>query len=296
MFQAIAHTIRRRLTSAGFASLALIVLLIGAPIAATPASAHPRRSSSSAQGVGAPYPSVVPRTPIAHASGLFGFLIKITAPQSDATYAQGQTVAAAYSCTALASLSPTECAGPVANGAAIDTSTLGVHTFTVNGQYGSRLKESSTVEYMVTATGKPLPLSLSRIRQTAKIWRTGSALARISAARKRRRPPVGTTFSFSLSQAATVSFTFMKHASGRRLGGKCVAPTPKNRKRRGCTRTVQAGLLTFKGHAGTNRARFDGVLVTRRKLTPGRYTLRAVARALGKSSRTRTASFTIAKG
>lgn len=232
--------------------------------------------------------------PIGHASGLFGFLIKITSPQNDATYAQGQTVAAAYSCTALGSLSPSECTGPVANGAAIDTSTLGVHTFTVSGQYSS-LHETNTVEYMVTATGKPLPLHLSKIRQTAKIWRRGNALARISATRTRKKPPLGTTFSFSLSQAATVSFTFDKHASGRRVGGKCVAPTPKNRKRRGCTRTVKAGLLTLKGHAGANRVRFEGMLVTRQKLTPGRYTLRAVARALGKSSRTRTARFTIVK-
>jgi hypothetical protein len=292
MSQAIAHTIRRRRASAGVASLALAILLIAPPIGAASASTDRQPSSSAARGVGAPHSSGVLSAPIGHASGLFDFLIEITAPQRDATYAQGQTVAAAYGCKALGNLSPSECTGPVANGAPIDTSTLGVHTFTVGAQYGT-LHESNDVEYMVTATGAPLPLNLSKIRQTATIWRTGSALARISSTRTRKRPPLGTTFSFSLSQVATVSFTFIEHAPGRRMGTKCVAPTPKNHKRHGCTRTVTAGLLTFKGHAGANGVRFEGVLVTRRKLTPGRYTLRAVAQALGRRSRTRTARFTI---
>jgi hypothetical protein len=293
MTQAIAHTNRRRRASSVLASFVLTMLL-GASLGAAPASASRPSLSSSGLPSGTPYASGVLRAPIGRASGLFGFLIKITSPQSDATYAQNQAVAAAYTCTALASLSPSECTGPVANGAAIDTSSLGVHTFTVSAQYGT-LHESNTVEYMVTATGAPLPLTLSKIRQTAKVWRTGSALARISATRKRKRPPLGTTFAFKLSQAATVSFTFKKHASGRRVGSRCVAPTSKNRKRRRCTRTVTAGLLTLKGHAGANRVRFEGVLVTHRTLTPGRYTMRAVATALGRRSHARTARFKIVK-
>lgn len=57
--------------------------------------------------------------------------ITITTPPDGAAYAQGTVVNAAYSCTDNES-GLQSCTGDVANGAAIDTGTVGPHTFTVS--------------------------------------------------------------------------------------------------------------------------------------------------------------------
>ena len=137
---------------------------------------------------------------------------------------------------------------------------------------------------------------LSRLSQTAKTWREGKALARITAKRSKKRAPIGTTFSFSLNEPASVTFTFTQPASGRKVGKRCVAPTKKNNKRRHCTRTVIAGTLTFSAHAGTNKVRFEGPLSKHKKLKPGGYTLHITATASGKHSKPATLRFTIANG
>jgi hypothetical protein len=50
--------------------------------------------------------------------------VVVVSPANGATYPQGQVVNAAYSCTAPAGTTVATCAGPVANGTLIDTSTL----------------------------------------------------------------------------------------------------------------------------------------------------------------------------
>ena len=132
---------------------------------------------------------------------------------------------------------------------------------------------------------------ISGLSQTAKRWREGNALARISASKKKL--PLGTTFSFSLNVAARVTFQFTQRASGRRVGKKCVAQTNKNKNKRRCTRTVIAGTLTFSAHAGTNKVRFQGRISKHKKLKPGSYALLVTAAASGKHSATRTLHFTI---
>ena len=76
-------------------------------------------------------------------------VISIAAPADGASYTQGQVVNASYSCT------PAEgaktCAGPVANGAPVDTSTVGSHSFTVNAEDAEGAKASKTVSYTVVA-------------------------------------------------------------------------------------------------------------------------------------------------
>jgi len=66
-----------------------------------------------------------------------------------------------------------------------------------------------------------------------------------------------------------VTFSFTQRVSGRRIGGKCVAQTEKNRDKSACLRTVTAGLLTFTGHSGTNKVAFEGRISTAKKLRPG---------------------------
>src|SRR5205085_916736 len=69
----------------------------------------------------------------------------------------------------------------------------------------------------VTVTAPPAP-TISRLRESAKKWREGRALARVSRA---RRPPVGTTFSFTLNVQASMAITFTQRQPGRRVRGKC---------------------------------------------------------------------------
>jgi hypothetical protein len=137
--------------------------------------------------------------------------------------------------------------------------------------------------------------SISRLKETAKIWREGSALAHVSAGTgKKKRLPVGTTFSFGLNQPASVIFSFTQWASGRKVGKRCVSQTEKNKNRRHCAHTIIAGTLTLSGHAGTNKLRFQGRISRARKLKPGRYKLIVTAtNAAGQRSTPRSLTFTI---
>ena len=82
--------------------------------------------------------------------------ISIVSPTGGGTYTLGQAVAAIYSCTPQEGAGLVECAGPVANGASLDTSTLGPHTFTVNAEDTEGGTNSKTVSYNVLA---PAPSS-----------------------------------------------------------------------------------------------------------------------------------------
>jgi hypothetical protein len=225
--------------------------------------------------------------------------VSISAPVNGATYTQGQVVAAEYSCSTAPGTTVT-CSGPVSPGAAVETGTPGVHTFTISATDSDALNASQSVSYTVVAApvtpvATPLAPILSGLSESAKTWREGSLLAQISGGKgKKRKPPVGTTFSFTLNEPASVTFKFTEPAGGRRVGKQCVAQTNKNKHKRRCTRTVIAGTLTFSGHAGANKLRFEGLISKHRKLKPGSYTLLVTATASGKHSTTRTLRFTIA--
>ncbi|HEY1451317.1 MAG TPA: hypothetical protein VGF47_10215 [Solirubrobacteraceae bacterium] len=143
----------------------------------------------------------------------------------------------------------------------------------------------------------PVAPTLSSLGQTSKTWREGSALAQLSSThgKGKKKLPVGTTFSFKLDQPAQVTFTFTKPAPGRKVGKRCVAQTPKNKRKRRCRRAVTAGTLSFSGHSGTNKVRFQGLISRRKKLKPGSYKLLVTASTAGKRSRTGVLSFTIVR-
>jgi hypothetical protein len=137
------------------------------------------------------------------------------------------------------------------------------------------------------------PAVLSRLSESARRWRRGHHQARIS---KTRRPPVGTTFSFTLNEQAQVSFAFTQQLSGRRVAGRCVRPTKRNASKHRCKRTVTVGTLLIAAHAGVNKVRFEGRLRTQ-TLKPGPYTLVVTAKnSAGKRSAPQQLSFTIVSG
>jgi hypothetical protein len=132
--------------------------------------------------------------------------------------------------------------------------------------------------------------------ESARSWRAGNALAQISKRKHRKKTPIGTTFSFSLDQPASVTLSFITHESGRKVGRRCAAKSRKNAKRKACTRTTTAGTLTFTGHAGVNKVVFQGRVSASQKLRPGRYTLVIGARnSAGQMSTPQELSFTILK-
>jgi hypothetical protein len=76
--------------------------------------------------------------------------VAIAVPVNNATYTQGQIINAGYACqegsggTGIAS-----CSGPVASGAALDTSTPGTHSFTVTATSSDGYTATATAEYNV---------------------------------------------------------------------------------------------------------------------------------------------------
>ncbi len=156
----------------------------------------------------------------------------------------------------------------------------------------------STTTPGTTTAPAPVPAAtraptLTGVSQTHTTWREGSAQATFA---RKQPPPLGTTFSFSLNEPASVELEFTESLSGRKVGKSCVAQTKKNAHKHRCTRTVIAGTLTFSAHAGVNKVHFDGLVSAHKKLEPGTYTLLVTATASGKQSTTSSLHFTIAKG
>jgi hypothetical protein len=232
--------------------------------------------------------------------------IAITTPANGAAYAQGQSVAASYSCMPAGGQTVSSCSGLVAAGASIGTAELGAHTFTVEAHDTDGGSATRTVNYTVVpvaegsrpgGTSTPLPPTISGVSQSHARWRDGGRTAMLSSAHKAHKPhkpPVGTTFSFTLNEAASVSLTFTHQQAGRKLGSRCVAQTRRNRSKHACKRTVTAGVLTFAAHAGLDKISFQGLLTHATTLPRGTYTLTLQAtNPTGQRSAPSRLSFTV---
>jgi hypothetical protein len=167
-------------------------------------------------------------------------------------------------------------------------------------QSGYRLLLSATVQSTSTTTTGTTPTRstptgtpprLTNVKQSNRVWRVGKRLTSVS---RRRKPPVGTIFSFSLNEQASVSFRFTRRVPGRKAGHTCVARTRRNRHGKSCKRTVTAGALSFAGHSGTNNVSFQGRISRSKRLKPGRYRLIIIAtNAAGARSKPVSLSFMI---
>jgi streptogramin lyase len=144
------------------------------------------------------------------------------------------------------------------------------------------------------ATFKTLALpAISSASVSPKTWRRGSALPKIA---KRKRAPLGTRITFTVSRAVPVELRFFAKLRGRKSGKKCRRPTRRNRRAKRCTRLVSKGTLSFATHSGKNTVRFQGRISAKKRLAPGRYQLKIVtADPTIKQNASRTTSFTIAR-
>jgi hypothetical protein len=103
----------------------------------------------------------------------------------------------------------------------------------------------------------------------------------------------GTTFRYSLSEAATVTFAIERRTSGRKVKGRCRAKTRANARRPRCARFRRIGSFDARAAAGANGTPFSG-RINSRPLKPGRYrALLGGVDAAGNRSPRATASFTV---
>ncbi|HWF72274.1 MAG TPA: right-handed parallel beta-helix repeat-containing protein, partial [Solirubrobacteraceae bacterium] len=152
--------------------------------------------------------------------------------------------------------------------------------------------ESASHLPLIVCSPAPALLVVSAVSQSASKWLESNHLATITKAH--RKLPVGTTFKFTLSEAATVKLSFEQSVTGRKAGKKCVAKSKHNAKKHRCTITTTAGTLRIAGHAGTNRVRFYGRISAHKKLRLGTYTVAITASTAGYTSKPARLKFTIA--
>jgi hypothetical protein len=133
-------------------------------------------------------------------------------------------------------------------------------------------------------------LTITNPAQSHQRWRRGHRAASIA-----RRAPVGTTFSFTLSKKARVRVLFTQSARGRRVHGRCVAPTHANRHRRLCRRSLLRGAVVFAAHAGLDRIRFQGIVASGATLPTGNYVATITAAAGREASNAVRLHFTIVR-
>ncbi len=156
---------------------------------------------------------------------------------------------------------------------------------------GTSFGADQTFRTPATTTAPPV---ISNAAQSNHSWREGTRLASFS--RRRKLPPLGTVFSFTLNEPASMSFAFTQRVRGRNAIGKCVAETRKNHGEHACKRSVSRGTLSFTGRAGKNNVSFQGRISPTEKLKPGRYTLVITAtNAAGQHSGANQLSFTVVK-
>jgi hypothetical protein len=113
--------------------------------------------------------------------------------------------------------------------------------------------------------------------------------------KKRKRPERGTTFRYTLSEAASVKIVIAQLLPGRRSGRRCVAPSHKLREAKKCTQVLTRGTLKRTSHAGVNHVPFSGRIGSK-PLKPGRYTATLTATAAGRNSRPQSLSFKVVRG
>jgi Glycine rich protein len=147
--------------------------------------------------------------------------ITISTPEDGAQYTQGQAVNVGYACFPGEGTSLKSCTGPVPNGAALDTTTLGVHTFTVGAEDIDKGRVSMDVSYTVVASTpasaqRPNTKLVSHPKKTIKT--------------KKKKVKVRFTFSSDVG-GATFECKLDKHAFAR-------CPSPKSYK-------VKRGKHTF---------------------------------------------------
>lgn len=219
-------------------------------------------------------------------------------PRPAIAWRQGSTATVSFSCEDEGGVVES-CIGTQPNGAALDTSKVGTHTFTVTATDDSGNTATKSASYDVeaappaptepvppTARNVPPPAPkdlvapvLSKVKLSAKSFkaaRSGPSTVVPTPTKKGKLPRLkaGTRITLTLTEAATIRGTLI---------------VPKKGKKKAKT----AGSFTQAVAAGSSRFDFTG-RVSGKKLKPGKYALQLVAvDAAGNASKVAALSFTI---
>jgi hypothetical protein len=227
-----------------------------------------------------PAPPAGASVPCLQQVGSGGAPVAVTAPVSGLSPATTYTVAlVATSAQGSSSGAPMTFPTP-GSGAGADT-TLRVTDLTLSPAHFRRGTHAATLATHARAGARRASAS------------GGSGARAGSSARKDM--PIGTTISFTLSETATVTLTFQHAQPGIASAGHCLAPSPKRRHGKRCTRyTAVHGSVSIAAPAGADRIGFDGLLAGGAKLAPGGYRLvLSASNTSGTASAAQRPSFTL---
>ena len=149
---------------------------------------------------------------------------------------------------------------------------------------------TTTTTTTTTSLAPPSPPTITAASLSARRFRVASAATAVSA-----RAPLGTTFRFTLSAAASLQIAITRSAAGVRSGRRCVTPTRALRRAhaRGCLRTLGLGTLArAKEAAGADRVAFTG-RIGHHALAGASYTATLTARNDAGASKPVTLGFVV---
>jgi sugar lactone lactonase YvrE len=180
----------------------------------------------------------------------------------------------------------------------------GLDSFTFSASDGTNTSAPATTTLSVSPAAPTTPAGGVTAPGNGASTRAGATRPRIAQLRQshprwsqsrtsRHGVPVGTTFSFLLNERAQVALQFLAREPGRRVAGRCTAPSPRNRAHAACTHTVTRGMLRVTGHTGRNAVAFAGRFAEGKPLPPGTYTVSVTASTGGRRSPAQTLAFTV---
>jgi hypothetical protein len=144
----------------------------------------------------------------------------------------------------------------------------------------------------LAAAANTAPL-ITDLAESHRVWREDSARG---SAKRNQRVPVGTAFSFVLSDEAGVRMAFTRRLRGREVDGSCVAATDQTRGEPACVRAVAIGTASLVAHAGMNTVVFAGAASGGEMAPAGHYTVALTAtNSDGQRASTSQVRFTIVK-
>lgn len=149
---------------------------------------------------------------------------------------------------------------------------------------------TTTTTTTTTQAPPPPPPAISAASLSARRFRVASAATAVSA-----RAPLGTTFRFTLSAAASVQIAITRTAAGVRSGRRCVSSTRALRRAhaRRCLRTLAVGTLARASEAvGADRVPFTG-RIGHHALAGASYTATLTARNAAGASKPVTLGFVV---